>query len=518
MRLQPRNLGDSTLDTDLCIVGAGPAGLVLAAGMIAGGRDVILVESGGDPFGADESAGGSPAGIDPADLNDGDCLGDPYVGLRSTRHRGLGGTTGIWNTPVLGAPGAKYAPLDPVDVEPRPGQPLSGWPIPWSELAPWYEVARRSCGLPDTETAPDPTTIHGVGSFRIDCVHLSSDVYRLGSRDALIEPKIRAIDRAGNVRVLLRSTVLRLNASRGRVTSAAVAVAGGPGCTVRARRFVLAGGAIENARLLLSSDPAGPGLGNESGWVGRGFMEHPRDRSLSFRPPAPAFFADAGFYDEHAGPGGARLVGRLAIRSEFVRAGEVLNASATIFPQPRGAVSRVRRGLGPLVRFHALDRLLPRGGHGWSRQPGASVIYDRVSVLLNLEQSPHPENRVVLGTRRDHLGVKVPVLHWHWRAEDQARLEILRTHVAAGLEAAGLGPVSIDRSARVDPNAHHHAGTTRMSEDPSMGVVDASCRVHTLENLFVSGASVFPTSGYANPVLTIVALAARLASHLAEES
>jgi choline dehydrogenase-like flavoprotein len=131
-----------------------------------------------------------------------------------------------------------------------------------------------------------------------------------------------------------------------------------------------------------------------------------------------------------------------------------------------------------------------------------------------LEQRPDPENRVVLARRRDCFGVPRAELHWRWRAEEQAALEKLRTFLAAELETAGLGRVEIRPGQRPDPNAHHHSGTTRMHEDPRYGVVDGDARVHGTDNLYVTGASVFPSAGFANPTLTIVALALRLADHL----
>jgi choline dehydrogenase-like flavoprotein len=129
-----------------------------------------------------------------------------------------------------------------------------------------------------------------------------------------------------------------------------------------------------------------------------------------------------------------------------------------------------------------------------------------------VEQSPHPENRVTLSARRDSLGVPLPALHWSWRADDHARLERLRALIARDLER--IGTVTVDTDARPDPNAHHHAGTTRMHDDPMLGVTDRDGRVHATDNLYVAGASTFPTAGFANPTLSIVALAVRLARHL----
>jgi choline dehydrogenase-like flavoprotein len=134
-------------------------------------------------------------------------------------------------------------------------------------------------------------------------------------------------------------------------------------------------------------------------------------------------------------------------------------------------------------------------------------------MLINIEQRPNPENRVVLARDRDALGVPSVAVHWRWRDEEQAELERLRQALCRWVEASGIGRVEVE-AGRPDPNAHHHAGTTRMHTDPRFGVADADARVHGTENLYVTGASVFPTAGFANPTLTIVATALRLADHL----
>jgi len=137
MELDARQLGEhSTLDTDICIVGAGPAGLVLAGELAGSHSDVIVLESGGDR---------SEAEI--LELNDGDVSGDVYAGLGATRHRQVGGTAQLWNSEISGTVSAKYAPLDAPDFDQRPGREYSGWPFSLAELRADYESAQRICGL-----------------------------------------------------------------------------------------------------------------------------------------------------------------------------------------------------------------------------------------------------------------------------------------------------------------------------------------------------------------------------------
>lgn len=482
---------DAAREVDVCVVGAGPAGLVVARTLAERGRRVLLLESG---------AAGPDAAADA--LNDGDVVGDPYVGLRATRDRRVGGTMGLWNTDVGGAAGAKWVPLDPVDVDGR-------WPLDHAALVPYYARAQRLCGLGPFAYDAAAWVQPDRPAFQHDGSGLLSRVYQLGTRDALLGPTVASVRETGNAILCTRATVVRLEPSPDgrRVARAIVATPDGERRLVGARRWVLAAGAVENARLLLHS-------GIASGPVGQCFMEHPRDRAIVLRPRTERAYRGAAFYDVHRAADGTAIVGRLALDGRVVRESGLPNASGTLLPNVRPWVRRARAALGPAGRAPAVRAWLPVGGHGWSRHHAPTRAFAGLTVLLNVEQAPHPENRVTLGARRDAHGVPLPVLHWRWRTEDHVRLVRLRAAVARGLAALGIGDVTVATDAPPDPNAHHHAGTTRMHADPRAGVVDAHGRVHALDDLYVAGASVFPTAGYANPTLTIVALALRLAEHL----
>jgi choline dehydrogenase-like flavoprotein len=500
MELDAKRFSDhTTLDTDICIVGAGPAGLVLAAELVDRQCDVIVLESGGHHPEAEILA-----------LNVGDVRGDVYAGLGPTRHRQVGGTTQLWNSAIAGGVSAKYAPLDGADFLPQQGREYSGWPFTLSELGSDYDRAQRVCGLGPfaydaaawTDASHQPWNALGPT--------LVSRVYQAGTRDAFLAPLRASIDRATNVRLCTHASAVALHsdASRRSITGVSVATPGGLPWRVRAKRIVLAAGAVENARLLLLTDAGAGAMGNNgAGWVGRGFMEHPRDRALTLRPHSADVFAQSSFYDQWRAADGTWIVGRLALEDAALASGDLLNASATLIPRLSNARHRMRAALPSFA-----TRWMQSEGHGWSRKRGAAHAFDGFTVLLNVEQSPHPENRVTLSARCDSLGVPLPALHWSWRADDHRRLERLRTLVARDLES--MGTVTVDADARPDPNAHHHAGTTRMHDDPKLGVTDRNGRVHTTDNLYVAGASLFPTAGFANPMLTIVALSARLARHL----
>lgn len=479
MKLDGRTLDGRRVEARVCVVGAGPCGLTLAHALDAAGVATIVLETGGHAH--ERSA---------ERLSRGAVRGHPYAGLERTRRRRIGGTATSWNTPVGGEPGAKYVPLDPFDL--KSGQ---GWPLEWPELVEWYGRAQAFCGL----GAFDYRAEAHAGPPAPGAGVLEPSVYQLGQASVFTRDVPDLLGDSPNVTLCRHATLLELHPDRDaqRIDRAVVGAVDGARFDVRADAWVLAGGAVENARTLLLS-AAGAGarlLSPVADSVGRWFMEHPRDSSQVLLA-GPAFEERAGFYAAHTAPAGNAILGRLAVTEEARRREQLPNASLTFLRhEPRDRVGV--RGRHPRLAMR------PRGSEG------APYL-----LLLNLEQSPDPENRIVLGARRDSFGLRRPELHWRWSASDQARLERLRDLVARELEAAGLGRVIRTVQRTPDPNAHHHAGTTRMGAAADSSVVDAACLVHGTENLFAVGGSVFPSAGYANPTLTIVALALRLADHL----
>jgi choline dehydrogenase-like flavoprotein len=495
MEVDARTLGTQALDADVCIIGAGPAGLILARELATRERRIVVLESG-------------DRHPDPAAqaLNEGTTGGDAYDGPAATRHRQAGGSIHMWNTWFDGAVGGKYAPLDAIDFEARAWWPLSGWPFDRAQLEPYYARARALCGL---ESGPDGNSGgDDPGRLRLDLGPgpLTTDVYQFGPSRRFIEGHLGEIQRARNVLLCLNATVVELEPARDSRTIVRARAAGGTGRALRvaAKAFVLAAGGIENARLLLLADRA-HGLGDASGLVGRCFMEHPRDASCRLVPADPRLFERCGFYDLHRGADGVRM-GRLTFSDAARRQQQLPAMSISLQPLPRElrwgtAESLRRRVLGPRQRRRT----------DWA---GARRRFAAFELLVNLEQAPDPENRVALAVERDRFGLPRAAIHWRWSAFDRENLARIHAIVAPELERHGLGRVEVAEAGPPDPNAHHHMGTTRMHRDPRQGVVDEHARVHAISNLYVAGSSVFPTGGFANPTLTIVALTLRLAENL----
>jgi choline dehydrogenase-like flavoprotein len=498
MEVDARTVDIAALDADVCVVGAGPAGLTLARALAPRGRRIVVLESGGRSPDPDAQA-----------LAEGPTSGDGYAGLAVTRQRQAGGTVQIWNTSLDDWTGGKYVPLDALDFETRPWWPMSGWPFDRAHLDPYYAQAQAVCGLGPGGWEVEPWESPDRPRLPLSSGRLTSGIYRFGPASAFTQTQLGEIRRARNVLLCLNTTAIALERDPGArtITHVRAASPSRREMRVRSRLFVLAAGGIENARLLLLADRHG-GLDDESGLVGRCFMEHPRDLTRRLVPADPGLFDRCGLYDFQRGADGL-AVGRLTLTEQARRREELPAMSATLAPLPREprwplAESLRARVFGPRPR-HRVD---------WSRLSGKPRRFAALELLLNLEQAPDPDNRVTLDEACDRFGLPKPALHWRWRAFDQANLARLQALVADELEGHGLGRVEVTADRPPDPNAHHHMGTTRMHRDPRRGVVDEHARVHGIANLFVAGSSLFPTSGFANPTLTIVALALRLAEHL----
>jgi len=514
MKIDARRLVSHTLEADLCVIGSGPAGLAVAREFVGRDSSLVVLESGDHRIQPERSA-----------LSRGSTIGDSYADLELTRARRIGGTPHLWNTWIGAEPFAKYVPLDRLDFAVRPWVALSGWPISRDDLNSDYLHAHALCGLgPYTYDAGDwiapNERLLPLARETFEC-----GVYQLGSARAFTERCVDQVGRASNVLLCPNVTVTELETDgRGRRVTQAIATCGpGAPIRVRARYFVLAAGGIENARLLLLSNRRHPGgLGNRSDWVGRCFMEHPRDLSGILMLRDARLHEGLEFFGVHGAPRAVR--GRIGLREDELRRGRFHNLSITLRgrsqPHPRGNPRPIserspvtpRSGTRP-ARSGATDPAvaIPRA----AVRP-ATRVHRYLELEFNLEQAPDPANRVALGSGRDAFGQPQTELRWRWTEADRRQWARARAFIAEQVARSGVGRVMFAADCAPDPNAHHHMGTTRMSRDPGSGVVDADARVHDLENLFVAGSSVFPTGGFANPTLTIVALSLRLARHLDE--
>ncbi|MEO6446118.1 MAG: GMC oxidoreductase [Gemmatimonadaceae bacterium] len=478
-------------------MGAGPAGLALAEALRETGRSIVVLESGG--AGADgvvqEPLTSAGAGIAAEQFG-------------KSHARGVGGTATIWNTMMSGEAWAKYAPLDEADFASREWVASSGWPISLDNLRPWYQRAYVMCsaGSGPVET-PEPAR---AGALRLGC-------YRLGPASRFTTEIPSSIRVSTNVMLVHGASATGFQRSQGgRITDVSWVSGNGVRGSVNAEHFILAMGGIENARFLLDDRSAATDARPASEWLGRGFMEHPIDRSVQVFSRRPALGLGKHFLGAHSIDGSGPVIGRIAFDPVLLQEERLPNMSLRFggADEPLGVPpAPLRPAIHRVIPSRRVRRMLGasvRGAVAWRhRLTGAEH-----RLLIDLEQWPHRDNRVVLTGARGRHGQALAELQWQWRGDEEALRLRAQLVVQRELERQGFGRARLVPDLPVDPFAHHHAGTTRMHDDAQEGVVDADLRVFGEENLYVTGSSVFPTAGVANPTLTIVALSLRLAEYL----
>ena len=484
----------AVLETDLCIAGAGAAGISLALQLADSQTSMVVLEGGGERR-SELSQG----------LYDGTCDA-PLAGAypRASRLRHLGGTTNHW----LGA----CLTLDPIDFTVRDWMPDSGWPFDRSELYPHYLRAAKVLGIgkPELKEADPPLYDGSIVGLK----QVQGRATRFG-----IEYK-EDLAAASNLRVLLHANVVRvgLRADATSVEQLDVATLPGKRFSVRAKYFVLALGGIENSRMLLISDDVqSSGVGNGHDLVGRYFMDH-----TGF-PLAKICVSDR----DHTLLEHRPLGGRVFRLNEETQRRHQLHNCGMLFD----LVPEIEDTRHFLLQDGAWERLAPYL-EASGTQPKSSLLgrlakhaagedklfYRRFN--LQPEQLPTPNSRVMLGSEEDPFGHRRVHLSWSLPSEMYRTARLTAELFAEDLGRRGLGRVAVDVEAlegAIYQPGFHHMGGTRMHTDPRQGVVDSDSRVHGVANLYIAGSSVFPTSGYANPTFTLVALALRLADHLATQ-
>jgi choline dehydrogenase-like flavoprotein len=536
MFIDTRYVADgSVVNTAVCIIGGGVAGITMALEMEKFGIDVCLLESGG--FDPDDAT---------RDLYRGEDIGLPYSFSDGCRGRFFGGSSNCW--------GGWCRPLDPWDFEKRDWIKYSGWPFDLNELFPYYQRTHSLLKL-GPQTFEPAFWEEAIG--RRDVRRIPFLTGKVRDTISQFSPPARfgklyrsALERSKTARVYLYANVVNIDTDKlaKTVTQVQVATLSGRKISVAAKIFVLATGGIENARLLLASNKVQEsGLGNGNDLVGRFFMDHPRLQSgriyFSKKWSRNKLYDIKYHYMNSAvAAHGTHIASQLALTSDVLQEERLLNARvwfSSIFPGEgsKGAQALFRCKQALLKKdqpdwklshdllticAHPIDTF----GYGFTRLFQPRTLIQGVKFQIIVEPEPNPDSRVTLSaTQKDQLGVNRVQVNWRLSKQVQRTIDRTLAIIADEMRIGGVADVDLDPpieggawpATLEKEGTWHHMGTTRMHDSPSYGVVDSNCRVHGMSNLYVAGSSVFPTAGANFPTITIAALTFRLAEHITEE-
>lgn len=467
---------------DVCICGAGPAGITIARKLAQAGKSVALLEGGGFEFSeqSQDSYAGQSIGI------------QYYEGLKYNRLRFFGGTSNHW--------AGRCSFYDDVDFERRSYFELPGWPIQRQEMMRHFDEAAEILDISGKGFSESQKQKWAGSNFRFSEYTLSKPT-RFGQK------YLNEVKQSANIDLYIHANLTDVILTGSHDEVAHYEVTNYQEQTFRffAHDFVLALGGIENARLLLNCNKQiKAGIGNQADMVGRCFMEH-------LNVQLGRFVAD----DNVIWKSGAI---QLNPSNELIRklniGNSVLNFEVSSEIVSYGRLGKLKTAIKEIVcKSDSITDFSRRLSDFNCRGDGV------ISTLM--EQVPNLNSRVKLGNDKDHFGLRRIVLDWQLADQDYKTMHLLGIEVAKEMAKAGLARVRLnkfvlEKSKDVpEVGAHaHHLGTTRMSADSKFGVVDRNSRIHGIRNMYVAGSSVFSTGGGCNPTFTIVMLALRLAGYL----
>ena len=499
---------NSILNYDICIAGTGPAGISVARKLLGTDLKIVILESGG---------------LEPEpeyqELNEGINSGPSYLSLEGPRLRCFGGAGKLW--------AGHCAPFESDEFDKKSYVPLSGWPISLNDLKIYYKQAAEMLGISyekfyNKDLLGKTFKEKSFNEFERDDSFLSANVLQVSNVDNrdLAEKYRNDLESSVNTDVIFHSTVTKLNFSKNNknVESISIADLNNNSGTIKAKIFVLACGALENPRILLTSKKFNKKeISNDNNFVGSCFMSHPGIKEVaeinkntseiclknetdnSFR----IFF---------------EINSRERIKQKILRHSlsvSQLNDLTNKSTYTSGRIfSELKRLFDDFNLFSATKKIT-------CKIKGANYSSNKWNLGVGLEQPPRLTNNLKLHDTLDALGV--PKINMFWddlsKIEKDTVVKSVKT-MARELGLLGTGKIKFKnellsgQSYKFNDSINHHIGTTRMSESSKTGVVDKNCKVFGVSNLYIAGSSVFTTSSIVNPTYTIIALSLRLGEYL----
>jgi len=550
MIISEKNISKANhLEADICIIGSGPAGISIALELLKTNKKIIML-----------SGGGYHETIASQDLHkgivDSQCSHEP---LEENRRRVFGGASTAW--------GGRCIPMDPIDFKKRSWILYSGWPITFDELEPFYNKASNylKSGIFDYDAPigfnnlnPDEI-IDGIDNEDI----ISSKLERWSTPVNFAKDYTSLLEKSEFIQVILDAHLLSFETEDGKSINSVKVRIGNSNFSIRSSTFILACGGIENPRLLLASKNQfhPTGLGNKNDLVGRFYMSHFFGTYATLEPKD----RESIIYDFEKDNMGVYFRRRWWITEEAQNKNEIGNAIFFLHKANDQSghrdvlfsivfITKFFISLISLKSIHSIKNKWIKSKddifihlktvlkEGWVELPAIlkiaikrfqkrrlpfvlpNVNSEKLGLYFQTEHMPNPNSRISLDDNSvDALGIPRVNVHIEFNELDKKTIISAHNVFMERYAVANVGSWSytesglnkfIDEKINAFNSAAHHLGTTRMSDDPTSGVVDRNCLVHGMTNLYVAGSSIFPTGGHVNPTLTIVALAIRLAQHL----
>lgn len=515
-----KNVDVQNIEAQVCIIGSGPAGGIVAAKLAKENVDVLLLEAGGDlPNYSCESISKTNLFSDVSDMR----FGWSWQ---------FGGSSNLW--------AGRSCPLEEVDFEKRSWVPDSGWPFKAEELTPYYRQAADVLGIPGFEYFSTLDELDAkqsrLTSLAQDNNGLEAKCFQWAKEPFIVSDYLRTIEKdCPTLRILLNATVSRLQekSDGSSIESVQITKPDGTTVTVKAQQFVVAAGGIETPRLLLNSNEVRPaGIGNDYDTVGRYFSIHPKAdmAALILNESVPT--SHAFFMDRPLGVGSFRYgLGfskkeqeRLELLNHYVQLSPLLEYQANQAFEVMKKTKILNNAL--IDRSKLVQGFLPGLG---------KIVYEAMGRIAKfqprskkfilrgfLDQYPERENRIMLSSDKKEDGTQQVDIQWRFSDKDKESVMRFFSHFDKMVRKYNIGQVEFSGLEKLDDWPlvcihSHFMGTTRMGEDKKTSVTDKNARVHSSKNLYLAGPSLFPAYGYANPFLTITALSLRLGDHLLKQ-
>jgi choline dehydrogenase-like flavoprotein len=536
------------LETEICIIGSGPAGISIALELIKANKKIVILTGGGyheTEFNRDLNKGSV----------DSNCSHEP---LEENRRRVFGGASTAW--------GGRCIPMDAIDFQKRSWIPNSGWPISDNDLKPYYEIASTylktgifDYNAPTAFKQKQNEILYGIDNEDI----ISTKIERWSTPVNFAKEFAQFFKNQNNVKVIINSHLITFETFDEKKIKLINAIVGNKKFTIKANFFILACGGIENPRLLLASkNKFHPnGIGNKYDIVGRFYMSHffgtyatlvPNDRKniifnfekdktgvylrrrwwITEKAQHEKLIGNVIFFLHKANDQNGHkdvlfsfvyiakyfisLISEKSIKS--VKA-KWIKSKADFYVHSTVILKEGWRDLPQIIKM-AFKRFQKR------RLPFIipNVNSEQFGLYFQAEHNPNYDSRITLDeTNCDVMGI--PYANVKIEFSELDKRTIIESHkiFVDRYIKANLGKVTFSENGLNDfinkkiysfNSSAHHLGTTRMSNDPAYGVVDKNCLVHGMTNLYVAGSSIFPTGGHVNPTFTIVAMAIRLGEHI----